>query len=440
MTRPRILLVEDMELNRDLVVQLLEDEYDIVQAEDGLEGVRLAKESKPDLILMDLSLPGIDGWQATFRIKQDPELASIPIVALTAHAMTGDEEHALQAGCDGFLTKPIDENALFAVLRERLAKRKDAAGAGPSCPGKPTVLVVDDNEDNLAQLSEELSEHFAVSLARSGKEALDLCARTLPDVVILDVAMPGMDGLETCQRISAARATADVMVLFCSARADSASVVAALEVGGSDYITRPYSSVELVARVRAAIRMKRAREDLKRQIQGALMPTSSPHDPLHKVWDRRFLFERLEEEARRVRMSHGRPLASILLGVDGDDPMRETLGPQGFDSLIRDLATLVLSHCHDDDLVSRYGDAELLVLLPDVSAARAQELAEELRDRIHVHPFVVGERCVHVTVSLGVAYSDARAASAIGRVVQAADVALYLSRGMGPLRVRVFQA
>ena len=112
----RILIVEDVEFNRDLLVQLLEEDYDILTAADGAAGIELAERERPDLILMDLSLPGIDGWEATRRIKAHEELRHIPIIALTAHAMTGDEEKARESGCDDYLSKPIDEDLLFEKL------------------------------------------------------------------------------------------------------------------------------------------------------------------------------------------------------------------------------------------------------------------------------------------------------------------------------------
>jgi two-component system, cell cycle response regulator DivK len=111
-----ILIVEDVEYNRDLLVQLLEDHYEILTAADGAAGIEVAAHHRPDLILMDLSLPGVDGWEATRRLKTSPGTAAIPVVALTAHAMQGDEERARACGCDDYLTKPIDEDQLFATL------------------------------------------------------------------------------------------------------------------------------------------------------------------------------------------------------------------------------------------------------------------------------------------------------------------------------------
>jgi two-component system, cell cycle response regulator DivK len=115
-----ILIVEDVPLNRDLLVQLLEDRYELVLAEDGATALRCAAQDKPDLILMDLSLPRMDGWEATRRLKADSALARIPVIVLSAHAMRGDEERARASGCDDFMTKPIDENLLFEKLARHL--------------------------------------------------------------------------------------------------------------------------------------------------------------------------------------------------------------------------------------------------------------------------------------------------------------------------------
>jgi CheY-like chemotaxis protein len=116
----KILIVEDVDLNRDLVVQLLEDKYHVIEAVNGQEGVEVADRERPDLILMDLSLPVMDGWEATRRLKASDDLRLIPVIALTAHAMKGDEEKALAAGCDDYLVKPLDEDELMAKIAKYL--------------------------------------------------------------------------------------------------------------------------------------------------------------------------------------------------------------------------------------------------------------------------------------------------------------------------------
>ena len=116
----KILIVEDVEFNLDLLVQLLEDDYELITADDGAAGVELAKSQKPDLVLMDMSLPVMDGWEATRQLKGDAVFAATPIIGLSAHAMDGDREKALQAGCDEYLTKPVDDELLLSTLERFL--------------------------------------------------------------------------------------------------------------------------------------------------------------------------------------------------------------------------------------------------------------------------------------------------------------------------------
>ena len=120
MARKTILVVDDTEWNRDLIVQLLEDDYNVSQAVDGADGVRKAEQEKPDLILMDLGMPVMDGWEATRKIKADGDLKHIPIIAVTSHAMVGDEIEARNAGCDDYLPKPIDETELLRKIKKFL--------------------------------------------------------------------------------------------------------------------------------------------------------------------------------------------------------------------------------------------------------------------------------------------------------------------------------
>lgn len=118
--KKKILIVEDVALNLDLLVQILEDDYQLVTAEEGSTGIAIAFEEKPDLILMDMSLPVMDGWETTCQIKADPTLQDIPVIGLSAHAMNGDRERAIEAGCDDYLTKPVDEDLLFSCLEKFL--------------------------------------------------------------------------------------------------------------------------------------------------------------------------------------------------------------------------------------------------------------------------------------------------------------------------------
>jgi two-component system cell cycle response regulator DivK len=118
----KILIIEDMEINIDLLVQILEDDYELVVARNGVEGLKKAAEEKPDLILMDMALPVMDGWETTRRIKSDEAVKHIPIIGISSHAMSGDAEKAKEAGCDDYLTKPLDDELLFQKLAKFLGR------------------------------------------------------------------------------------------------------------------------------------------------------------------------------------------------------------------------------------------------------------------------------------------------------------------------------
>jgi two-component system cell cycle response regulator DivK len=120
MPKKKILVIDDTEWNRDLIVQLLEDEYIVIEAVDGEDGVKKTEEEKPDLILMDLGMPVMDGWEATRRIKANGDLKHIPVIAVTSHAMVGDEIQARDAGCDDYIPKPVDEELLMKKIRKFL--------------------------------------------------------------------------------------------------------------------------------------------------------------------------------------------------------------------------------------------------------------------------------------------------------------------------------
>ncbi len=120
MDQKKILVVDDAEFNRDLIIQLLGDDYEVLVAVDGAEGVKIAEQERPDLILMDLGMPLMDGWEATRIIKANSELKHIPVIAVTSHAMIGDEIQAREAGCDDYVPKPIDEEELIRKVKHFL--------------------------------------------------------------------------------------------------------------------------------------------------------------------------------------------------------------------------------------------------------------------------------------------------------------------------------
>lgn len=361
----KILLVEDNELNRDMLSRRLRRRgYELAIAVDGAEAIAIASAQPFDLILMDMSLPVMDGWEATRRLKAQPHTQHIPIIALTAHAMRGDRDQALSAGCDDYDTKPIDLKRLLGKIKaflsaDQLATASDspkaravsettaapvipitpvtpitspAASLTPITPSEPVspitpvtpttpaaavtpiapvipiesetsvmpavtptvtptvastttvsanevtdatppalgkpghnfsglpILVVDDNEDNRDMLSRRLTRRgYQAVVVDSGEAALDYIQNHHNiGLVLLDIMMPGIDGIETLKRIRQTYSRNQLPVLMVTAKAQSDDMVRAFELGANDYITKPIDFAVTLARVETQLSIVKA--------------------------------------------------------------------------------------------------------------------------------------------------------------------------------------
>ena len=347
---PKILLVEDNELNRDMLSRRLKRRgFDVLIAVDGGEGVSMATSELPDLILMDMSLPVMNGWQATKALKAGAQTASIPIIALTAHAMVGDRDEAMAAGCDDYDTKPVDLKRLLQKIETQLQTAQAqpealvttvsepeqpvnatasaaenwvtvpaikthteqsvvAAPVANIAEQRPTplrqdspatthgqqppssdntalkLLVVDDIEANRDMLGRRLERKgYEVVLADSGESALQIIATTDIALVLLDIMMPGIGGMETLRQIRQTYSQAQLPVIMATAKDTSADVVAALELGANDYITKPIDLPVALARIQTHLKTREASEVSPQPI---VQPIVSPQ-PI-SFWDERY--------------------------------------------------------------------------------------------------------------------------------------------------------
>ena len=262
----RILVVEDSPDIRALVRMLLESAgHEVLTAADGREGVSLTRSRKPDLVLMDLSLPVLSGWEATREIKSDPATARIPVIAVTAHAMQGDRERALAAGCDGFVAKPIEEETLGSVVASFLAPASPVAPASSLTAGmtlagaEPAVriLVVDDQPEIAQLLTLEFqAEGYDVFAASTAEEAEELF-RQHPsfDLAVVDVVLGNESGYELTAQLIAASPEYLPVLLLTAGTVDRERGYAA---GADDFVGKPIETDELKARARSLIRIGRA--------------------------------------------------------------------------------------------------------------------------------------------------------------------------------------
>jgi two-component system cell cycle response regulator len=270
-----ILVIEDNALNMKLARSLLAmGGHEVHEALDAATGIELASARLPDLILMDIQLPDMDGLEATRLLKGQDRTRDIPVVALTSYAMPGDETKAREAGCTGYITKPINTR----TFNETVGRYLSGQAAPPAPPAgftayRKKILVVDDDPKNVKLLAAKLArEKFEVLRAFSGAEALQTVQREHPDLILLDVMMPEMDGYEVSQTLKVDPATEHIPIILVTALDGSEDKIKGFDVGADEFLSKPVNDIELLTRVKSLLRMKQYRDQLlsRNQSEGTL--------------------------------------------------------------------------------------------------------------------------------------------------------------------------
>ncbi len=278
MNNKKILVVEDNALNMKLVRSLLHlGKYEVLETDDGEKGLMMMREHRPDMVLMDIQLPGKNGLEVTTLIRQDPALKHIPVVALTSYAMEGDKKRAIDAGCTGYMTKPIDTRSFLQTVQQYLEEENkivtkehhsiESEGSVPLVKGErkylPKILIVDDEPLNTKLLAAQIpSDQYSVVSAYSGKEALEVAENIRPELILLDVMMPQMDGFEVTLKLKSIPSTSHIPVIMVTALKGVEDKARGLESGAEEFLSKPVNKVELLARINSMIRLRRYREQL----------------------------------------------------------------------------------------------------------------------------------------------------------------------------------
>jgi len=263
-----ILVVEDGQLNREMLSRrLARHGYQVITAHDGRQGVLKAQTSPPDLILMDMSMPVMDGWEATRLLKAAPTTHAIPVIALTAHAMPGDRHKAIEAGCNDYETKPVDFHRLLGKIRGFLADSPisqsyvaaQASLPQPEATGK--VLVIEDNDTNNAVRLRRLQRQgYEAVAAATASAALELIRRHAFDLVLLDMTLPEINGLELLGIIRASYSTTDLPVVILTAGNQEEIRVSALHRGANDYLIKPVNYPLMLVRIQDQLALRQAHQ------------------------------------------------------------------------------------------------------------------------------------------------------------------------------------
>ncbi len=301
-----------------------------------------------------------------------------------------------------------------------------------------TILIVDDVEDNLEILGDLLTFNgYNVKSAQSGEAALKRVQADRPDLILLDILMPGMDGFEVCTRLKADDDTKDIPVIFVSSMTDIDSKVRGFKVGGVDYINKPFQHAEILVRVNTHITLLRLRKHLEEQ--NAELERLANTDYLTNLYNRRCFFRRAEEEFAEVARS-GTPMSITLIDLDHFKRINDTHGHLVGDRVLVHMAQLIRSHCRESDVVARYGGEEFIILHPSLDRQNAFRVAERIRKGVEATPFLHERHEIGLTLSAGVVDTQtSKVCQRIDDVLALADIALYQAKDAGRNRVVVFE-
>jgi two-component system, cell cycle response regulator len=446
----RILVVDDIEANvRLLEAKLTAEYYEVLTAHDGPTALALAAKEKPDIVLLDVMMPGMDGFQVCRRLKNDPETRHLPVVLVTALDGRGDRIAGLEAGADEFLTKPIDDMMLFArvrsltrlkmvidELRDREASGRRMgviAGAASRLGGAGgRVLIVDDHERQAQRVAAELAIEHRPVVEGDVEKAL-LSAKGVADLIIVNVTARSFDGLRFAAQIRSDEATRHLPILAVVDYDERARVVKALEIGVNDILPKPIDPQELAARARTQIRRKRYTDYLRDNLDHSLELAVT--DQLTGLHNRRYMASQLEALVRRAGHG-GEPVASLLIDIDHFKKINDGYGHDVGDEVLREFAVRLASNVRAVDLPCRYGGEEFVVVMPDTSIVDAERIAERIRLHVAGSPFRVmgGAELLSVTISIGVAATHGPGDKPEA-LLKRADEAVYEAKASGRNRV-----
>jgi two-component system cell cycle response regulator len=449
----RVLVVDDIPANVKLLETKLSAEYfDVAIATNGLEAIALCEQGLCDIVLLDVMMPGMDGFEVCRHLKNQPITAHLPVVMVTALDQPGDRLRGLEAGADDFLTKPLDDTALFArvrslvrlkavtdELRARALSSRDygigdpLANAAAETGLNANVLIVDDRPSSYERLSSALGQYHHVEVETDPNLALVRAAESGADVVLISLDLHGFDGLRLCSQLRSLERTRNVAIVLLAGMDDKARILRGLDIGAHDFLERPVDRNELVARVRTQVRRKRFSERLRDSVQVSMELAIT--DGLTGLHNRRYFdahFGVLFDDAVR----RNAPVAVLLLDIDKFKSVNDNHGHDAGDEVLREFARRIKALTRGVDLVARYGGEEIVVIVPDAALEEARFVAERIRERIGSVPFMLDRknRSLAVTVSIGVAArepGDARA----DLILKRADVALYRAKEEGRNRV-----
>ncbi|MEM1086994.1 MAG: PleD family two-component system response regulator [Pseudomonadota bacterium] len=442
----RVLVVDDIEANRRLMKAKLEARYHTVSlAASGFEAIETARLESPQIILLDVMMPGMDGYETCRRLKSAAETQHIPVAMLTALTDSEDRARGVEAGADDFLSKPIDDGALFAriealgrfgavaaQLREQNALTATSglltAEEQARIEAPATLMVLDVHADRARRLQSKLSGIGHSVILWQDADAHGALERGHIDLIVMALSGQPYDPLKLCASFKAQGLTERLSILVTYSQPDHERAAKAMGLGASDMVRTPIDQQELIARIRTQLRRQRYVEILRQRIDRGL--ELSILDQLTGLYNRRYMLNQLEQWRKRL-CDGDKHLSIVSLDIDHFKMVNDRHGHQAGDRVLETFAQRLQQNIRPKDIACRPGGEEFLIIMPETDHTQAKAGAERIRKAVAAEGFGINsEASLTVTVSAGVAtYSGGD--ESVSDLLHRADLALYEAKKAG---------
>jgi len=448
----RVLVVDDILANVKLLEARLSAEYfDVLTACSGKEALDICARERVDVVLLDVMMPGMDGFETCRQLKSNPKTHHIPVVLVTALDQVSDRVRGLQGGADDFLTKPVNEIALVTrvknlarlkVLTDEMLMRaltgrqtgmsEDAALIKALSEERARILVVDDDQRSAGRLLEWMSPLHEPMAVQTPQAALSLLAEKEFDLLVVSLALTDADALRLCSQVRSIDRTRHLPIILLVEPGDEPRLLRALDMGVNDYVMRPIDRNEILARVRTQVKRKRYSDHLRNRLEESI--EAAMIDPLTGLHNRRYMESHLATLVADA-LHTSRSLSVLLADIDHFKRVNDTYGHDVGDAVLKEFSTRFRRNTRGIDLACRFGGEEFLVIMPDTSMSRAYQVGERLRVAIAADPFQVRpDLGIHLTASVGIATLECPEDTP-ETVFRRADNALFAAKRRGRNRV-----
>ena len=449
----RVLVVDDILANVKLLEARLTAEYfEVLTASNGPDALDICNRERADILLLDVMMPGMDGFEVCRRLKANPRTQHIPVIMVTALDQTSDRVQGLEAGADDFLTKPVDDIALitrvrnFARLKTLTDEMRMRASTGEQMGLLETfqqkhqtsteggkILIVDDHPRSAQRIVEALSREHKADLEADPATALQRLTGGGFDLVMISLSLTGSDGLRLCSQIRSIEKLRHIPIVVFVEPGAEARLLRGLDIGVTDYLMRPIDRNEMLARVRTQIRRRRYTDFLRTRLEQSV--EAAVTDPLTGLHNRRYMESHLRTLVDES-LHKGRALSILVADIDHFKSVNDRFGHDAGDAVLREFAARLKRNTRGIDLACRMGGEEFVVIMPDTDIEKACSVGERLREGTAGELFKVAQAgmSIPVTASVGVASLDMPGDTS-ETIFKRADQALYAAKRTGRNRV-----